>query len=401
MKDMVWRLLRRNISIGQMVGYAAANLVGLVIVITALQFYRDVSGMFDDNGDSLLQHDYVSVSHRVGGFGSLASSTAPTGFTPEEVADLAAQPWVRRAGEYTASRFNVAASVDMGGGNMSTALFFESIPDDYFDIRPDEWKFDPQHPEIPIVLSKDYLTLYNFGFASSRGLPRLSEALIGAVPLRISLSGNGRQAWYPGRIVGFSSRLNTIAVPKDFMEWANKMYGDSMEDQRALPNRLIVELSRLGDPAIKEYLDSHELEMSGDNSDNASASYFLRVITTIVMSVGIVITMLAFFILTLSLWLLLSKNRDKLFDLMQLGYSPGAVSLRYYVMVCSINFCVLAGAIVLLLLSRHFWMSLLDAVGWGGASVVPTIIVGIAIVVLITLLNMITIHTRMRSYFRR
>ena len=401
MKDMVWRLLRRNISIGQMVGYAAANLVGLVIVITALQFYRDVSGMFDDNGDSLLQHDYVSVSHRVGGFGSLASSTAPTGFTPQEVADLAAQPWVRRVGEYTASRFNVAASVDMGGGNMSTALFFESIPDDYFDIRPDGWKFDPQHSEIPIVLSKDYLTLYNFGFASSRGLPRLSEALIGAVPLRISLSGNGRQAWYPGRIVGFSSRLNTIAVPEDFMEWANEMYGDSMEDQRALPNRLIVELSRPGDPAIKEYLDSHELEMSGDNSDNASASYFLRVITTIVMSVGIVITMLAFFILTLSLWLLLSKNRDKLFDLMQLGYSPGAVSLRYYVMVGSINFCVLAGAIVLLLLSRHFWMSLLDAVGWGGASVVPTIIVGIAIVVLITLLNMITIHTRMRSYFRR
>lgn len=401
MKDMVWRLLRRNISVGQMAGYAVANLVGLAIVVTALQFYRDVSGMLDDNGDSLLQRDYVSVSHKVDGFGSFASSTADNGFTPEEIADIAARPWVRRVGEFTSARFNVAASIDMGGNNMSTALFFESIPDEYFDIRPDGWEFDPEHPEIPIILSKDYLTLYNFGFASSRGLPQLSESLIGVVPLKISLSGNGRQAWYPAHIAGFSSRLNTIAVPADFMAWANGIYGDSIDNISSTPNRLIVELSRPGDPAIRDYLDDHGLEMSGDNSDNASASYFLRVITGIIMTIGGVITLLAFFILTLSLWLLLSKNRDKLFDLMQLGYSPDAVSLRYYIMVCTINFCVFVGAVAVLLVFRRFWTPLFDAIGWNGASIVPTLIVAIAIVFLITLLSMITIHTRMCSYFRR
>lgn len=37
-KNIVWQLLRRNISVGQLAGYAVANLVGLAIVLTAVQF---------------------------------------------------------------------------------------------------------------------------------------------------------------------------------------------------------------------------------------------------------------------------------------------------------------------------------------------------------------------------
>lgn len=385
-----------------MLGYAIANLIGLAIVVTAFQFYRDIRGVFDDKGDSVLQHDYVSLSHRVGGFGSLASSTTVGGFSDEDIADIASQPWVRRVGKYTSARYNVAATVEMNGqGSMSTALFFESIPDEFIDIRPDGWEFDPSSPEIPIILSKDYLTLYNFGFASSRGLPKLSEALIGVVPLRISLSGNGHQAWYSAHIVGFSSRLNTIAVPESFMEWANEIYGDSVGADTMLPNRLIAELSRPGAPEIDDYLDAHNLDISGGNADNASASYFLRIVTSIVMTIGIVITLLAFFILTLSLWLLLNKNREKLFDLMQLGYTPRAVSLRYYIMVCSINVIVLIGSVLLLIAARGYWTTPLAAIGTESASLLPTLIVAVVIIAVITLCNILTIRNRMRSYFRK
>lgn len=385
-----------------MLGYAVANLIGLAIVVTAFQFYRDIRGVFDDKGDSILQHDYVSLSHRVGGFGSLASSTATGGFTDAEIADIASQSWVRRVGKYTSARYNVAATIDMSGqGSMSTALFFESIPDEFIDIRPTGWDFNPSESVIPVILSKDYLTLYNFGFASSRGLPKLSEALIGVVPLRVSLSGNGRQAWYPAQIVGFSSRLNTIAVPESFMLWANEIYGDSVSASDSLPNRLIVELSRPGAPEIEEYLDSHDLDMSGGNADNASASYFLRIVTSIVMTIGVVITLLAFFILTLSLWLLLSKNREKLFDLMQLGYTPRSVSLRYYIMVCTINVIVMIGSLLLLIAARGYWTAPLATIGTESASVIPTVVVAVVIMAVITLCNLLTIRNRMRSYFRK
>ena len=57
-KNIVWRLLRRNISAGQLAGYALANLAGLAIVLTAIQFYRDITTVWDDE-DSFISNDYL------------------------------------------------------------------------------------------------------------------------------------------------------------------------------------------------------------------------------------------------------------------------------------------------------------------------------------------------------
>ena len=104
---------------------------------------------------------------------------------------------------FQAADFKVWAGVDFGGRGMSTALFFESVPDSIVDVDPELWKFNPSAPEIPIIISKDYLTLYNFGFAASGNMPMLSEGMIGSVPLTITISGAGNTTTLPGRIVGF------------------------------------------------------------------------------------------------------------------------------------------------------------------------------------------------------
>ena len=262
MKNPVWRLLRHNISAAQLAGYALANLVGLTIVITAIQFYRDITAVWNAE-DSFISRDYLILSHHVSGLGSVLG-TSKTEFDDEEIADLEAQPWVRRVGRFTSSNFNVSASVNMGGNALNTALFLESIPSEFFDVEPDGWHWQPGQP-VPVIISKEYLTLYNFGFASSRGLPQISESMISMVPLQLSLSGAGRQQWVKARIVGFSSRLNTIAVPEEFLKWANAEFSE--EPARA-PSRLIVEVNTPGDPAIRQYLESNSLESAGDKVDN-------------------------------------------------------------------------------------------------------------------------------------
>ena len=65
-RSIVWCLLRRNISVGQLAGYAIANLVGLAIVLTAIQFYRDVTTVWDSE-DSFISRDYLIISKRVEG----------------------------------------------------------------------------------------------------------------------------------------------------------------------------------------------------------------------------------------------------------------------------------------------------------------------------------------------
>ncbi len=395
-KNTIWQLLRHNISRSQLIGYALANLIGLTIIACATQFYSDISSVWNDE-DSFLTSEYTVISHKVSGLGSLVSSGGDNTFSSEEIKDLESQPWVRRVAPFTPATFNIAASISMNGANMSTALFFESIPDDVFDIKPRDWGFDPQHPEIPIIISKDYLSLYNFGFAAPRGLPQLSEAMIGMVPLRISISGNGKQQWLPARIVGFSSRLNTVAVPEEFMEWANNDFG---EDASPAPSRVLVELKQPGDPSIKQYLSDHNYEASGDNQGSAKASYFLSIATGVVMSIGIIISLLSFFILMLSVHLLLQKNRETLHNLMLLGYSPDTVARYYYILVSSINLITLILSISITLIASDLWHGQLASIGIEPCSPWRAIFTTTAIIAMITAANILSIHRRMFKYFQ-
>ncbi len=398
--NTVWRLLRHNISAGQIAGYALASFVGLAIVLTAIQFYRDVSSVWNDD-DSFISKDYLILSKRVEGvsglFGRASASAGDTRFCEQDIADIASRPWVRKVGRFSSASFNVYAKVELGGSSMGSALFLESIPDEFFDVTPKGWTYEPGRSSyVPVILSKDYLSLYNFGFATSRGMPQVSEEVIGMVPLKLSLSGNGRQEWVDARIVGFSSRLNTIAVPEEFMQWANSEFSETPAEA---PSRLIVMLDRPGDPQVESYLEEHGYETAGDRADNGKAAFFLSVVTTVVIGVGLIISILAFFILMLSIYLLLQKNRTKIHDLMQLGYSPAQVSRHYHLIVIAVNAGVLLTAMAVMLAASAWWSAPLRALGSEPTTVWLTAGIGIGLMLLITLGNLAAITRTIRRSF--
>lgn len=139
--------------------------------------------------------------------------------------------------------------------------------------------------------------------------------------------------------------------------------------------------------------------MAGDKVDNGKASYFLSIITAVVVSVGIIICILAFFILMLSIYLLLQKNKEKLHDLMLLGYSPSQVARYYYQLVGLVNVGVLAFAIIILLVATMLWRAPLDELGVEGASLLPSIIIGVVIVGIITIGNFVAITRNVKNNF--
>lgn len=393
---MVWKLLRKNISVGQIAGYALANLVGLAIVLTAIRFYSDVSATFQDE-DSFVRTDYLIISKPVR-LAAVLGSNRSASFTDADVSQLRQQPWVKRVGKFQPANFDVSASVEMAGRHMSTAMFFEAIPDEFYDVKPDEWQWSPGQTDIPVILSKDYLALYNFGFAAPRGMPQLSEDLITKIPLTIHIVGNGQYAQFTAHIVGFSSRLNTIAVPQSFMDWANRRYTDP---QRAAENssRLIVEVNSPGDPAIQQYFDANGIEVAGDRGNNSRTIYLMTVITTIVVVVGIIICILAFFILMLSIYLLIQKSRDKLRDLMLLGYSPGQICRCYYRLVGLVNLGILLAATGIMLAAAHLWRPSLEALDISTGSSAPALLWGAALMTAVTALNFLTIRRLVRRCF--
>ena len=390
--NIIWKLLRQHISKGQLIGFAIANLIGLTIVLLAVQFYRDVRPIFNDE-ESFIRKDYLLITRAVTGAGAMMGNNGE--FSDADIADLEQQPWCRQVGRFLNSDFAIDARLGVGSGHaMRSQFFFEAIPDEFIDIDPDQWGFSPTRPEVPVIISRDYLSLYNFGFAATQGMPKISEGQAEMIPLEFTLSGNGKRDVMPGRIVGFSNRLNTVIVPEEFMEWANAQYGTGIKQQ---PQRLIVEVSSPGDVKIEQYMDEHHYEVAGDKMSTSKANYFLTVISGIVIAVGIIISLLSFFVLMLSIYLLLQKNTRKLQDLLLLGYSPSEVSRPYVRLVLVLNAVLLVLAILLMLLARTAYMDMIHAFGVGGTGIGVAVLVGILIMAAITAGNIHAIKSKVNS----
>ena len=122
----------------------------------------------------------------------------------------------------------------------------------------------------------------------------------------------------------------------------------------------------------------------------------LSLVTVIVVVVGIVISLLAFFILLLSIHLLLQKNREKLRNLMLLGYTSAEVARYYHLLVASINATVLIVALIVVSVVRLWWLNILQTIGEPQGGMSLTIILSILAMILITAfnLNSISRHTR-------
>ena len=123
MKNLVWRLLRKNISVWQLAGYALASFVGLAIVVCAIRFYTDISTVYS-TPDSFISKDYMIISKPVSTLTTIGMAAKP-GFDQDELRAIERQPWARRVGKFTSANFNVGASVDFGGQGMSTFLFLD------------------------------------------------------------------------------------------------------------------------------------------------------------------------------------------------------------------------------------------------------------------------------------
>ena len=392
---LVWKLLRQHISLPQLAGFFFANLCGMVIVLLSVQFYKDILPVFTE-GDSFIKKDYIIVSKKISTLGTFVGKSNT--FSDKEVEDIKAQSFTKEVGAFTPSQFKVSAGMGMEkvGLQMSTDMFFESVPDEFVDVNLDKWVFNENKPVIPIIIPRNYLNLYNFGFAQSRSLPQLSEGVMGMVNLDIRISGGGHREVFKGNIVGFSNRLNTILVPQSFMKWANENFAPNAEAQ---PARLIIEVSNPADSAIASYFQKKGYETEDGKLDAGKTTYFLRLIVGIVLGVGLFISILSFYILMLSIFLLLQKNTTKLESLLLIGYSPNKVALPYQLLTVGLNVIVLVLSIGLVSWLRSYYIDsirlLFPQLETG--SLWAAISMGILLFIVVSVINILAVKRKVLS----
>ena len=393
--NLLWKLLREHVSVTQLVGFFVANLLGMLIILFGLQFYADILPLFQGK-DAFFKREFLIVSKPVSTLGSLLGGKGT--FSAREIQGFRDQPFTRQVGAFTSSLYDLSESIGMlvTGMKVGSEMFFESVPDDYIDVNAQAWTYEEGSRTIPIILPRNYLTLYNFGFAQSRNLPKLSEGVLSMIRLEIRLSGGGHVEVYDGRIVGFSNRLNTILVPEAFMNWANHYYAPG---KKAEPSRLIVEVNNPADEEIVKYIQARGYEVEGNTLDAGKTVWFLQILVGIVLFIGIVITFLSFYILILSIFLLLQKNTKKMQTLLLIGYSPVQVALPYQVLAVGLNLGVTGIACMLLYGLRRMYLNNLQTLfpSLEGSSGHTVLAVAGFLFLFVSIINIGIIHYKLRQ----
>lgn len=395
--NLVWKLLRQHISLPQFVGFFFANLFGMFIVLLGYQFYNDVLPVFTSE-DSFMKQDFLIVSKKIGAASAISGRTNT--FSAAEKDDMSAQAFVKRTGQFTSTEYKVEADMGVNGQSvLSSELFFESVPDGFVDVPLRDWTWQEGSHEVPIILPRTYINMYNFGFAQTHSLPKISDGLMGMIDFRIFIHGNGHRDEYRGRVIGFSSRLNSILVPQKFMDWSNGYYAPG---EKSEPTRLIVEVGNPADDNITTYIDDNGYVVESDKLQAEKTTYFLKMTVSLVVAVGLVISALSFYILMLSIYLLVQKNSTKLENLLLIGYSPRQVALPYQMLTAGLNLAVLLITWTILFVVRGYYMDVIETLfpEIEQGSMADSLVLGVALFSLITVLNVVAIRRKVSAIWR-
>ena len=398
--NLVWKLLRQHISVPQFAGFFFANLFGMLIVLLGFQFYHDVVPIFTAE-DSFMKSDFMIVNKKIGTASSISGRSNT--FSNSEIDDIGQQSFSDKIGKFTSTEYKVDANMSVNGVPVldNGEISFESVPDNFVEVKQlSDWKYTPGSKIVPIILPRIYLTMYNFGFAQSHSLPKISDGLIGMIDFQIFVHGNKKQAQFKGKVIGFSSRLSSILVPQAFMDWSNNEYAPGQQTE---PTRLIMSLKNPGDQNFTKYLDKKGYEIENDKLNAEKTTYFLKMMVTMVMVVGLIISILSFYILMLSIYLLVQKNSSKLENLLLIGYSPGHVAHPYQLLTISLNIAVLIMAWVILFFVRNYYMGIIETLfpDIEDGSMLPTLIVGISLLLLVSICNLFAIRNKIASIWKR
>lgn len=391
---LIWKLLRKHISVFELAVFFVANLIGMAVILGGIQIYSDLSPMLSGE-KSLIGNDYMIISRPVERVGNETPK-----FTAEDIEELRGEEFVENLGVFASSKFRVDGGIEFKGKKLSTMMFFESVPDEFIDVDSEDWVFDPDSEIIPIILPRNYLNLYNFGFSQTQGLPNITEDMIKRVEMSIRLSGNGNLDYYTGYVVGFSDRLNTILVPMSFMTWANGYYSTDVSGDAT---RLILEVKNPSAPEVVNFMEEHGYVAEDKPSESSKALFLLQVCVAIIVGIGVVFSLLSIIILTLSIYLLLQKNVNKLENLVLIGYKPVYVAMPYILMTMILNVSIYVISMIVVSYVQGAYMGYLGSL-FGvtlEASPATSIVAGLALTFVITLFNFYIIYRKIAEISRK
>jgi len=297
----------------------AALAVGITLLLLAVMLWWNFKLVLEGRaGADSLGSTFLTISKSVTD-ATMGQGAAATHFTDAEIANVRAAPQVQDVGALTPAAFQVASSIQSGELKFYTLLFLESAPDRFMDRAPENFTWTPGQAAVPIILSRDFLNMYNYVFAPSQGLPQLSENTIKAIGFRLEVGTGGVQQTFIASVAGFSDRISSVLVPQSFMDWGNKTLAPG---STVRPSRLIIRAKDPSDAAFVSFLEKSNYSTNAETLRWNRVRAIVQAVSGATGVLAILLIGIGALVFILFIELTMAKAQESVRLLLQIGYSP-------------------------------------------------------------------------------
>lgn len=298
--------------------------LGTTLLLLATLLWTNFEELLNGNSkkDSL-GATYLTVGKQIKTSGTDAETLK---FTPSEIDSIKRAPEVLAVGNITSNHFPIYAIM---GGNMgfATEMPIESVPNEFIDNLPSDWMWEVGQKRVPLIVSSDFLNLYNYVFAPSQGLPQLSAKSIMTLSITLKIGRDPNSELYIGYIAGFSDRIGSVIAPKSFIEYGNNKYASNLKETTT---QVVLKVKDPSNQKFKTFLDNNNYNTNGEKLKWNKVRSIVSVISTSVGILAIVILTMSIFLFMMFIELTIVKAYSNIQLLITLGYSPKKLTTTLY-----------------------------------------------------------------------
>jgi ABC-type multidrug transport system permease subunit len=291
--------------------------VGVTLLLSSLQMFININSLLKENNTKKNGYDFISITKEITNENMGRDNT----FREEDLSEIKLHSSIEDAAPLISNQYRVKASA----GTVipfSTDLFLESIDDNFIDTVPPSFTWHPGQATVPVIFSSDFLELYNV-FAPSQDQPQLSAATISSVNIILEIHGATGVQNFKGNIVALSDRINSVLVPKTFMDWSNQRFGGVT---KVNPARIYLKTKDANNPQLLSFLESKNYHLNKDKTKFGRVKKVLQNIVSALGVFGILVIVLALMLFSFYLQLMIARSKENLQLLLTLGYSPNWLS---------------------------------------------------------------------------
>ncbi len=323
----------------------AGLFIAFILVLSCLQLYENANRLFGNKSSD--SNYWLTFSKKI--TPDNIGRRELLGFNEKDIAGLKKWQEVESVYPFSANEFKASAN----GGDFIpfyTDLYFEGVDIKAIDVPLTEEEFQVRGDEIPIIISREYLNLYNYGFALNQGLPQISEDFAKKIEVNINIVVNKQNKTYRGKMVGLSDRIHSVLIPKKFLDSLNLAEKPQLANQPKIFNRVLVQVKDSGDESLISKMKEHNYESNQESLRSAKIKSKLFLVLNLIALLGIFIFALCLYIIVSFIKIQFLEKQEEVSIKNSLGYSPkkmvSDISRRFCInlmIVLAVSLAVIAG----------------------------------------------------------